>query len=53
MENDAIPFVKQLVEKLEENVKNLEAAKKDNDPREFNELKKNSFDIHEEIEKLL
>lgn len=53
MKEDGIIFVKQLLEKLEDNVKKLEKAKEDNEPREFNELKKKSFDIHKEIEGLL
>lgn len=53
MERESIAFVKQLITKLEKNVAALEKAKKDNDPRLFNELKKTSFDIHQEIEKLI
>jgi hypothetical protein len=53
MERESISFVNQLLEKLEANVAKLEKAKKDNDPRAFNEIKKNSFDIHAEIEKLI
>ena len=53
MEDETIPFVKQLLDKLEENVKELENAKKENDPREFSKLKENSFAIHEEIDKIL
>jgi len=53
MERESIAFVKQLLEKLEKTVALLEVAKKENDPRKFNELKKSSFDIHQEIEKLI
>jgi hypothetical protein len=53
MEKDAIVFVKQLVESLEVNLKKLEKAKKDNDPREFNDLKKKCFDIQKQIEDLV
>lgn len=53
MEQEKIPFIKQLLGKLEDNIRKLEKAKEDNDPRSFNEIKKNSFDIHEEINKLI
>lgn len=53
MKPDVAPFVKQLLGKLEENVAKLEKAKSDNDPRSFNEIKKECFKIHEEIEKLI
>jgi len=53
MEKESITFIKQLLVKLEKNIAMLEKAKKDNDPRQFNELKKTSFDIHKEIERLL
>ena len=53
MKEDGIVFVKQLLVKLEGNIVKLEKAKKDNEPRVFNELKKESFDIHKEIEGLL
>lgn len=53
MKEEGIIFVKQLLEKLEGNVKELEEKREDNEPREFNELKKKSFDIHKKIEELL
>lgn len=53
MKPEVAPFVKQLLEKLEKNILKLEKAKEDNDPREFNEIKKECFKIHEEIGKLL
>jgi hypothetical protein len=53
MKEEAIVFVKQLLNKLEQNVSLLEGAKEENDPRSFNDYKKNSFDVHQEIEKLI
>ncbi|NCN51475.1 hypothetical protein GW931_00485 [archaeon] len=53
MEKEAITFARQLLEKFDANIKKLEEAKEDNDPVGFNEIKKNSFDIHQEIQKLL
>jgi len=53
MNKDAIIFMKQLISKLEENVKKLEKAKENNDPREFNDLKKQCFDIQKEMEKMI
>lgn len=53
MNKDAIIFMKQFINKLEENVKKLEKAKKDNDPRGFSDLKKECFDIQKQMEKLM
>ena len=53
MKPEATPFLRQLIEKLERNVSKLEEAKNNNDPRGFNEIKKDCFKIHEDIEKLL
>ncbi|MBN2880420.1 hypothetical protein JXM83_00035 [Candidatus Woesearchaeota archaeon] len=53
MKSEVAPFVKQLLGKLEENVAKLEKTKEDNNPRAFNDVKKECFKIHEEIEKLL
>ena len=53
MDEEKIVFVKQMLASLEKNIKELESLKKNNDPRKFNEVKKDSFDIHLEIEKLI
>lgn len=53
MEEDGIVFIKQLLLKFEKNIDKLEKAKENNEPRKFNELKKESFDIHKEIAGLL
>lgn len=53
MEKESITFVNQLIGKLEENTKKLEQAKNDNDPRSFNQIKRDSFKIHEELGKLI
>ncbi|MDA3836548.1 MAG: hypothetical protein PF542_02910 [Nanoarchaeota archaeon] len=53
MEIETIEFIKQLLDKMDKNVDKLEVARNENDPRTFNNLKKNSFDIHEEIRKLI
>lgn len=53
MDKEAIGFVKQLIEKVEKNVKKLEDAKENNDPRLFNDMKKKCFDLQNEIGKLI
>jgi len=53
MEEEKIVFVKQMLKSLEKNIKELETLKKNNDPRKFNEVKKDSFNIHEEISKMI
>jgi hypothetical protein len=53
MERESISFVKQLLDELESNLNQLEKAKKDNDPREFNEIKKKTFDIEKELGNLI
>ena len=53
MEKESIHFVEQLLAKLKTNISKLEKAKKENDPRGFNEIKRTCFDINNEIEKLI
>lgn len=53
MEEEKITFIKQMLKSLEKNIKELEVLKKNNDPRKFNEVKKDSFNIHEEISKII
>lgn len=53
IEKEGIAFAKQLIEQIEKNVELLEKAKENNDPREFNEIKKKSFKLYEELGKLI
>ena len=53
MEKESIDFIEQLLRKLKDNISKLEKAKKDNDPRLFNEIKKDSFNTNNEIDKLI
>ena len=53
MEKEKIIFIKQMLNSLENKIKELETLKKNNDPRRFNEVKKDSFNIHEEISKII
>ena len=53
MEKESISFVKQLLDELNSNLTQLEKARKENDPRAFNQVKKKAFDIEKELEKLI
>ena len=53
MEKESIDFIEQLLRKLKTNISKLEKAKENNDPREFNEIKKDSFNTNTEIDKLI
>lgn len=53
MEKESIDFIEQLLRKLKDNISKLEKSKKDNDPRAFNEIKKDSFNTNNEIDKLI
>lgn len=53
MEKESINFIEQLLIKLKKNISKLEIAKKENDPRGFNEIKKECMNITKEIDKLI
>jgi hypothetical protein len=53
MEKEAIVFVKQLINSLERKLGDLGKAKEENDPRGFNDLKKECFEIQRQIEDLI
>ncbi len=53
MEKEKLDFIEQFLNELEGYVNELEKAKKENDPKQFNEIKKKSYHVNEEIKKLI
>jgi uncharacterized membrane protein (DUF106 family) len=53
MDIDAINFLKQMLNELDEELNELERARDNNDPRKFSKIKKKCFDINKEISNLI
>jgi hypothetical protein len=53
MKEEAIDFMKQLAVNLEDKIFKLEEAKKNNNSQKFNLLKRDAFNIYQEMERLI
>ncbi len=53
MKEENLIFVKQLLNSLEKKMKELAEAKKENDPRKFNEIKKECLKLNGQIGELI
>ncbi len=53
MKEENLIFVKQLINSLDKKLKNLANAKEENDPKKFNDLKKECLKLNEQIGNLI